>query len=100
MLIVSYSMRTSNIVRDTYIHCQIGKTIPKVVFVAIIQSLSHVQLFVTPMNCSTPAFPVLHHLPELAQTRVHSVGGAIQPSCPLSSPSPPAFNLAQHQGLF
>ena len=60
MLIVSYSMRTSNIVRDTYIHCQIGKTIPKVVFVAIIQSLSHVQLFVTPMNCSTPAFPVLH----------------------------------------
>ena len=71
MLIVSYSMRTSYIVRDTYIHCQTGKTIPKVVFVAIVQSLSRVQLFVTPMNCSTPGFPVLNHLLEFAQTRVH-----------------------------
>ena len=41
-----------------------------------------------PMDCSTPAFPILHHLPELAQTHVHWVGGAIQPSCSLSSPSP------------
>ena len=71
MLIVSYSMRTSYIVKDTYIHCQTGKTIPKVVFVAIVQSLSHVQLFVTPMNCSTPGFLVLHHLPEFSQTHVH-----------------------------
>ena len=54
-----------------------------------------------PMDCSTPAFPVLHHLPELAQTHVHRVGDAIQPSHPLSSPyPPPAFNLSQHQGLF
>ena len=53
-----------------------------------------------PMDCSTPGFPVLHHLPELAQTHVHWVGDAIQPFCPLSSPSPPALNLAQHQGLF
>jgi len=52
-----------------------------------------------PMDCSTPGFPVLHHLPELAQTHVHWVGDAIQPSHPLSSPSP-AFNLSQHQGLF
>ena len=44
-----------------------------------------------PVDCSTPGFPVLHHLPELAQTCVHWVGDAIQPSCPLSSPSPPAF---------
>ena len=71
MLIVSYSLRTSNIVRDTYIHCQIGKTIPKIVFVAVVQPFSHVQLFVTPMNCSTPGFPVLHHLPEFSQTHVH-----------------------------
>ena len=52
-----------------------------------------------PMDCSTPGFPVHHHLHELAQTHVHWVGDAIQPSCPLSSPSP-AFNLSQHQGLF
>ena len=45
-------------------------------------------------------FPVHHQLPELAQTHVHQVGVAIQPSHPLSSPSPPAFNLSQHQGLF
>ena len=52
-----------------------------------------------PMECSTPGFPVHHQLPELTQTRVHCVGDVIQPSHPLSSPSPPAFNLSQHQGL-
>ena len=46
------------------------------------------------MDCSTPSFPVLHHLPELAQTRVHWVGDAIQSSCPLLSPSPLAINLS------
>ena len=53
-----------------------------------------------PMDCSTPGFPVLHQPLELAQTHVHQVGDTIQPSYPLSSPSPPAFNLSQHQGLF
>ena len=53
-----------------------------------------------PMDCSTPGFPIRHQLPELAQTHFHQVGDAIQPSYPLSSPSPPAFNLSQHQGLF
>ena len=53
-----------------------------------------------PMDCRTPGFPVLHHLPELDQTHVHWVGDAVQPSHPLLSPSPPAFNLSQHQGLF
>ena len=53
-----------------------------------------------PMECSTPGFPVPHQLPEFTQTHVHWVSNAIQPSHPLSSPSPPAFNLAQHQGLF
>ena len=52
------------------------------------------------MDGSTPGFPVLHHLLELAQTHVHWVSDAIQLSCPLSSPSPPAFILSQHQGLF
>ena len=53
-----------------------------------------------PMNCSIPSFPVLHHLLELSQTHVHCVSDAIQPSHPLSSPSPSVFNLSQHQGLF
>ena len=53
-----------------------------------------------PMDCSMPGFPVHQQLPELTQTHVHPVGDAIQPSHPLLSPSPPAFNLSQHQGLF
>ena len=53
-----------------------------------------------PMDHSTPGFPVHHQLPEFTQTHVHWVGDAIPPSHPLSSPSPPAFNLSQHQGLF
>ena len=53
-----------------------------------------------PVDCSMPGLPVHHQLLELTQTCVHSVGDAIQPSPSLSSPSPPAFNLSQHQGLF
>ena len=52
------------------------------------------------MDCSTPGLPVHHQLPEHTQTHVYWVGDAIQPSHPLSSPSPPTFNLSQHQGLF
>ena len=52
------------------------------------------------MNCSTSGFPVLHHLPELAQTHVHCIGDVMQPSRPLSPCSPFAFNLSQHPGLF
>ena len=55
--------------------------------------------FCDPMNCSTPGFSVLHHLPELAQTHVHWVSDAIQLSHLLSCPSLPAFDLSQHQGL-
>ena len=53
-----------------------------------------------PMDCSRPGFPVHHQLPELAQTHVHLVSHAIQPSLSLSSPSPPAFILSRHQRLF
>ena len=53
-----------------------------------------------PMDCSTPGLPVHHQLLEFTQTHVHWVGDAIQQSHPLSSPSPPAFHLSQHQGLF
>ena len=53
-----------------------------------------------PMDCSTPGLPVHHQLLEFTQTHAHRVSESIQPSHPLSSPSPPAFNLSQHQGLF
>ena len=53
-----------------------------------------------PMNRSTPGLPVHHHLPKFIQTHVHRVSDAIQPSYPLSSPSPPAPNPSKHQGLF
>ena len=64
-----------------------------------VQSLSRVQLC-DPMNRSMPGLPVHHPLPNFTQTHVRWVGNAIQPSHPLSSPFPPAFNLSQHQGLF
>ena len=53
-----------------------------------------------PMNRNTPGLPVHHQLPEFTQTHIHRVSDAIQPSHPLSSPSPPALNLSQHQGIF
>ena len=56
--------------------------------------------FCDPMNHSMPGLPVHHQLPEFTQTHVHRIRDAIQPSHPLSSPSPPAPNLSQHQGLF
>ena len=64
-----------------------------------VQSLSRVRLC-NPMDYSTPGLPVHHQLLEFAQTHVHWVSDAIQPSHPLSSPSPSALNLSQHQGLF
>ena len=63
------------------------------------QSVQSCLTLCNPMDCSIPGFPVRHHLPELTQTNVHRISDAIQPSHPLSSPSPPAFNLSQHQGL-
>ena len=72
-----------------------------------VQLLSRVWLFVTLWTAAhqaslsiTPGFPAHHQLPEFAQIHVHRVGDAIQPSHSLSSPSPPAFNLSQHLGLF
>ena len=71
----------------------------RIIQIIVAQSLSCVRLC-NPMDCSTPGFPVLHHLLELAQTDVHWVGDAMQPSHPLSSSSPPAFNLYHYQDLF
>ena len=69
----------------------------------LFQFSSVAQSFLTlqdPMDCSMPGVPVHHQLLEFTQIHVHWVGDAIQSSHPLSSPSPPAFNLSQHQGLF
>ena len=63
-------------------------------------SCSVVSTLCNPMDCSTPGLPVHHQLLDLAQTHAHWVSHAIQPSHPLSSPSPPAFNLSQNKGLF
>ena len=70
-----------------------------IVCFVVVQSLSRVQLC-NPMDCSTPGFPVLHHLSEFAQTLVHWASDAIQPPHPISPPYPLAPNLSQHQGLF
>ena len=83
-------------------YIQIHRNICMCVYVYIfcsVQSLSCVQ-FCNPMDCSMPDFPVHRRLLEFAQTHVHWVGDANQPSNPLSSLSPPAINLSQHQGLF
>ena len=90
------------------LHCQVGSlplappgklsTAPSVQFSSV-QLLSSVWLC-DPKDCSIPGLPVHHQLLGLVQTHVHWVGDAIQPSHPLLSPSPPAFNLSQHQGFF
>ena len=72
-------------------------------FLDLVQFSSVAQLHLTPcnpMNRSTPGLPVHHQLLEFTHTHVHQVGDAIQPSHPLSSPSPPAPNPSQHQSLF
>ena len=76
---------------------QFPHRVSRISVISVTQSHS---TFCHPMECSTSGFPVHCQLPELAQTHIHRVGDAIQPSHPLSSPSPPAFNLPQHQGLF
>ena len=71
--------------------------LPSVQFSSVAQSCP---TLCDPMDYSMPGFPVHYQIPELAQTHVHRVGDAIQPSHPLSSPFTPAFSLSQHQGLF
>ena len=70
--------------------------VPPVQFSSIAQSCL---TLCDPKDCRMPGFPVHHQHPEFTQTHVHQVGDAIQPSHPLPSPSPPALNLSQHQGL-
>ena len=81
----------------TYLHTHTIYAVKANDYMVVVQLLSLVQLFVIPW---TAACQPLRHLPELAQTHVHQVSDAIQPSHPLLSPSPPAFNLSQHQSLY
>ena len=68
--------------------------------IKVVSSVQSCPTLCDPMNCSTPGLPVHHQLPEFTQTHVHRVGDAIQPSHLLLSPSPPAPNPSQNQGLF
>ena len=77
------------------------RTCPASFFPSIVSSVTQLcPTLCDPTDCSMPGFPVHHQLPELAQTHVHRVSDAIQPAHLLLSPSPPAFNLSQHQGIF
>ena len=86
----------------TMITCDLFKSLSLFICVSVqfssVQLLSRVRLC-NPMNRSTPGLPVHHQLQEFTQTHVHWVSDAIQPSYPLSSPSPPALSLSQNQGL-
>ena len=73
---------------------------PLGIFNCIFLSVQSCPTLCDAMDCSTPGLPILRQLLELSQTHVHRVSDAIQPSHPLSSPSPPIFNLSLHQGLF
>ena len=83
-----------------YIYCVVCASDNQFVSIPLFISVAQSCLTLCdPMDCSTPDLPVRHQLLELAQTHVHRVSDAIQSSHPLSSPSPAAFNLSQHQGL-
>ena len=80
-----------------FVDCKLLKVRTSVQFSSVAQSCLTLW---DPMDCSMPGFPVDYQFPQFAHTHVHWVGDAIQPSHPLLSPSPPTFNLSQHQGLF
>ena len=82
---------------ESTLDCKCLEGIRSVQFSSVAQSCP---TLCDPMDCSTPGFLVHHQLLEPTQTHVHHVGDAIQLSHPLLSPSPPAFNLSHHQGLF
>ena len=92
---IKYSKSASHTHTHTHTHTHIYMYIYQ--FSSVAQSCP---TLCDPMNHSMPGLPVHHQLPESTQTHVHWVGDAIQPSLPLLSPSPPALNLSQHQGLF
>ena len=93
----SFHKCCSNLRRMEFSRQYPGENMGAVCFGSVAQSCP---TLCDPMNRSTPGLPVHHQLPEFTQTHARLIGDAIQPSHPLSSPSPPALNLSQHQGLF
>ena len=79
---------------------QFSRAIIHLIIISVQSSHSAMSDSLPPMDCGMPGFPVHPQLPELTQTHVHPVSDAIQPPHPVSSPSPPAFSLSQHQALF
>ena len=99
-MLCSSHMSISFLCVFTLFHLCISVFMSKFLFIRISSVTQLCPTLCDPLDCSTPGFPDDHQLPELTQTHVHWVGDAIQPSHPLLSPSLPAFNLSQHQGLF
>ena len=98
-------MLTIKNILNSNLKCNNNAEVPKLfseltVFMFISSVAQSCLTLCEPMDCSTSGLPVHHQLPEFTQTHVHQVSDAIQPSHPLLSPSPPAFNLSQQQGLF
>ena len=101
--IIKSEVKTLNKILEHWIHHHIKMTMWNLLLQFSVKFSSVAQSCLTlcnPMNHSTPGLPVHHQLPESTQTHVHWVSDAIQPSHPLSSPSPLALNLSQHQDLF
>ena len=94
---VEQNWATAHACIHTHVHTHTLSIITVIQFSSVAQSCPTLY---DPMKLSTPGLPVHHQLPEFIQIHVHWVGEAIQPSHPLSSPSPPALNLSQHQGIF
>ena len=93
------SMRSSNSPSSYFLE-ENKNTLLKIYQFSSVQFTQSCPTLCDPMNRSMPGLPVHHHLPEFTQTHVHQVSDAIQPSHPLSSPSPPAPNPSQHHSLF
>ena len=99
MIMIYLFHKTSNITRKEKYQDLVVKM--KETSKTLISSVAQLcPTFCDPMDCSTPGVPVHHQLPEFTQTHIHRVGDAIHLSHHLLSPSAPAFNLSQHQGLF
>ena len=94
---MDYSLPASSVHGVARVGHNLATKPPKPQFSSVAQSCL---TLCNPMDCSMPGLPVHYQLLKLAQTHAHQVSDAIQPSYPLLSPSPPAFNLSQHQDLF
>ena len=98
--IMIFSSGSSQPRDQTQVSCIAGDSLPSEPYGSFSSVTQSWKTLCDPTDCSMLGFPIHHQLPKLTQTHVHRVSEAIQPSHPLSSPSPLAFNISQHQGLF